>query len=252
MRGAGEAFDTAYHRDMRGRRGCESEREFVVESVAREIELHARRWHRRAHAEAWASVAIGTVLIPLIYLGLWFVCWALLRQFTHRQVGLAGAFSPVLLSVGGAWVLIGTVIAWRHLQPFEAPVPPLGKPYDRYVDPPPARIDRGELETSDPGSAISATSIAAVVATGPKLVIEGLMAMRDAPAADSTVVTRAAELLVQAASSDGLTERTFARDECTARAMALLWRLKLIRKDGSFVERWRIRPTTLGDEVARS
>lgn len=220
------------------------------ESVERELRQLFSRWRRSAMLESSVPVAIGLAIIPGIYFGLWFCAHSLLKLGTHGQILLAGPFHPVTLAIGGAWLLLGTIVAWRHVSPLSKPVPPPGRSHDPLVDPPLARLDRGELELSPSDSVLRAESLVALVASGPRNLLEGLAAWRDVPKVSDAAYARAAQLLTQAARPDGLTARTLQRDGLSAEAMGVLWRLKLIRKDGTFVERWRIRTTTLGSDVA--
>jgi hypothetical protein len=222
-----------------------------VESVARELRDLFAEWRRSARTEALVPMVLGILLIPIVYFVLAFLVVTFVRMMTYGSLRTSGLLGSAPLILFAVWLVVGIVIAWRHVQPFEPLRPPPGKPYDRHVDPPLVRFDRGELELSDATSYLQLDSILALLASGPRNVLEGFAALRDLPRAGDEDFPRAAELLLRAASDGGLTERGLRRDETTVRAMAVLWSLKLIRKDGTFATAaWRIRTTDLGRDVA--
>lgn len=224
-----------------------------VESVGRELADLFAEWRRTARIEALVPMILGIVLIPIIYLVLAYLVIFSLRMTTYGSLKTSGVFGWGPLTLFGSWLTVGAFIAWRHVQPLEPLRPPPGKPHDPHVDPPLVRFDRGEFELSDRTSVLQLDSLLALLASGPRNVLEGFAALRDLPHAKDEDFARAAELLIRAASDDGLTERGFPRDDTTARAMAVLWSLKLIRKDGTFARTsWRVRATEAGAEIARA
>lgn len=218
----------------------------LTEAARHRIELGIAdadaEYRTRERWEAFASIAIGLAIIPALYFGLvWFV-GLLFRLATHQQFAYGGAFSPWVLSIGILWFGFGGLLAWRRVHPFSAVEPLPGKPYDPYLDPPPVRLADADDERVEG----RLRGILAIAASGPANILEGIAQLRDLPAIDDAMIARAAEFLAAAASKEGLTERTLRRDALGARAMAHLFRLKLILRDGTFSQRWRIRATSKG------